>query len=225
MGGVVIHLNDVINLSCVFNLLYNLDIKSFLDLDLDPFPDFIKRRCSRYSRTPKRLTGPWPQTDTFPHHTPGYFISPCAYCRLVGDLGQNNAYLWLSPAQCNCVFKWGPFSSRPLRGERSTLIHHSVTQPLQEVVNMGDLWDGGSHCWQGVWSWGFRRDIQNISCHFIAGRDISQSVNPSINLPVCSAKPDGSSEVWRKQKASSSSKENQKKNFKKNAFFMIIEHL
>lgn len=38
---------------------------------------------------------------------------------LAADPGHNNAYLWLSPAPCNCLFKWGPlfffffFSSRP----------------------------------------------------------------------------------------------------------------
>lgn len=127
---VIIHQNNRINLSCVFTLLYRLHIITSLNLDSDPFPDFIKLHYNQrqpYSHTPKHLTGIWPQTDTFPHHTPGYFISPCAYCWLVADPGQNNAYLWLSPALYNCLLKWGPFPVGPW-GESAP--RSSITQSL-----------------------------------------------------------------------------------------------
>lgn len=142
------------------------------------------------SPTPRQLTGVWPQTDTFPHNTPGYFISPCAYCwpnwGWLGWLASG----WPQSEQCIPVpltsavqlsLEVRPFSSRPLRGEHSTLIHHSVTQPLKEVVNMDDLWDGGPLLVGGV-ELRFWRDILNISHHFITGSDIIQSINPSINV-------------------------------------------
>lgn len=80
--------------------------------------------------------------------------------------------------------KVGPFSSRPPRGgEQAALIHHSVAQPPQEVVNMVDLWNG--HSCLGCTKWRLRRDMENISHRFITKGDISRSANQSICRLTC----------------------------------------
>lgn len=129
------------------------------------------------------LTGIWPLTNTFHHDIPFYFICARASYELTADLGHNNAHLRLTPALGNCLFKWGPFPAGPWEGgERSTLIHHSVAQPPQEVVNIVDLWNG--HSCLGCTGWRFRGDMENMSHRFITEGDISQSVDPLISQSV-----------------------------------------
>lgn len=134
------------------------------------------------------LTGMWPRTDTFHHHTPGYFIFARANCESTADLGHNNAYLRLSPALCNCLFKWGPFPVGGWSGEggggggeQSTLIHQSVVQPPQEVVNIVDLWNGHSclGC-AGVEVSETRRTLAIASSPRVTS--VSQSTRSSVNL-------------------------------------------
>lgn len=91
-----------------------------------------------------------------------------------------------SRQRCAIVYSSGAlFQSAPKGdgGVQSVLIHHSVAQPPQEVVNIVDLWNG--HSCMGCVKWGFRRDMDNISYCFITEGDISQSVNLLISQSVC----------------------------------------